>query len=62
MIEMFKFKPQEWVKIKILDGHAGRVNRCILDGGPQPIYCVHYISCDDGKSLEFYEDELEKLE
>jgi len=56
---MFRFKPQQHVRIPSLEC-TGRVNRCIIDGGPQPIYVVHYINHGEGKCLEFYEDELEE--
>lgn len=54
----FIYAPQQHVRLKLVDC-VGRVARCILDGGPQPIYSVHYIINGEGKSLEFYEDELE---
>lgn len=54
---VFKFLPQQHVRILLLDCN-GRVSRAMLDGGPQPIYSVHYIMNGEGKSLEFYEDEL----
>lgn len=57
----FKFKPMQHVKIKILEDTPGRVTRCILEGGPLPIYVVHYIASSEGKCLEFYEDELEAM-
>jgi len=56
---MFKFKPQDYVRIVFNDlNYRGRVLRCIHDGGP-PIYKVMY--SDDKADLrteEFYEDEL----
>ena len=53
--------PQETVYLKLLDC-KGRVTRCIEDGGPQPIYLVCYITNGDCKAVEFFEDELDKLE
>jgi hypothetical protein len=52
-----KYKPFQHVQITALE-HKGRIVRCILDGGPQPLYLVHYIINGEGKSLEFYEDEI----
>ena len=57
----FKFKPYQHVSIVPLDGHKGRISRCIIDGGEQPLYSVHYLVSCEGKSLEFYEDELEAV-
>jgi len=56
----FEFVPQEWVCVKLLEC-KGRINRCIQDGGPQPLYQVLFITNGECKSAEFYEDELEKL-
>jgi hypothetical protein len=55
---VFKFKPQQKVIITMIQAE-GRISRCILEAGPQPIYNVHYMANSEGKSLEFYEDELE---
>ncbi len=54
----FKFKSQQHVTIPMLEC-KGRVNRCIIDGGPQPIYSVLYVVNGDARCTEFYEDELE---
>jgi hypothetical protein len=57
---MFKFQPYEHVTIPMLDNHKGRVTRCIFDGGMN-IYNVMYIMNGEAKSVEFYEDEIEKI-
>jgi hypothetical protein len=53
----FKYKPLQHVYLPLLET-KGRIERCILDGGPMPRYQVHYIINGEGKSLEFYEDEI----
>ncbi len=53
-----KFSPQQYVRILALDC-KGRINRCIIDGGLQPIYQVTYAINGDIKFTEFLEDELE---
>lgn len=55
-----KFKPQDHVHIPMVEC-VGRINRCILDGGPQPIYQVNLVVHGDFKTIEFFEDELEEL-
>ncbi len=57
----FKFVPFDHVHISALDT-SGRVVRSCLNGGPQPIYLVHYFMNGEGRSFEFYEDELKKLD
>jgi hypothetical protein len=53
----FKFQPQQHVYIPLLECN-GRIRRCIIDGGPQPIYSVDYIMNGETKGAEFYEDEV----
>jgi hypothetical protein len=57
----FKFKPYQHVKILPIEAH-GRVGRCTIDGGEQPIYLVGYFMNGDEKRTEFWEDELEAQE
>lgn len=57
---MFKFKPQQWVCVTLLEC-TGRIIRCIEDGGPQPVYVVDYITNGEPKSREFFEDELGEM-
>jgi hypothetical protein len=53
-----KFQPQQRVRILMFEC-PGRIARCILDGGPQPIYAVDYAMNGEHKRAEFYEDEIE---
>lgn len=59
MTDLFKFEPQQRVWIKPLDC-AGRINRCIIDGGAQPFYTVDFYTDATPRQHEFYEDELKQ--
>lgn len=55
----FKFDHGDHVIITIFGlNYEGRINRCIWDGGRQPIYSVNFASHGDCNNNEFYEDEL----
>jgi len=56
----FKFSPQDYVHISILDCR-GRVTRCLIEAGPMNIYSVDYAMNGELKRNEFYEDELEVI-
>lgn len=56
----FRFHPQQHVFIPLIS-LPGRVNRCMLDGGPQPIYQVHLVINGDFRLIEFFEDELTEI-
>lgn len=57
----FDFDPQEFVRIRPLDC-VGRIDRCIVDGGPQPYYLLRFVIDGECRSAEFYEDELQDMQ
>lgn len=60
LTQSFKFAPLDYVTITSHGNKiAGRVLRCIIEDGSQPMYDIDYMDHGEFRRREFYEDELE---
>lgn len=58
----FKFSPLQYVKVKTHNlNYEGRIIRCMIEDGSQPIYDIDLWINGEPLRREFYEDELESI-